>query len=613
MTKFNGIIRFVLSVLFLVLVLMFFWTNPRTHTNFHVNSYLTALGSNWTVGRCHHHDGKWKVESDITWISRVVYHSQDDTCFRIKNNQSNNAGLLMKEDNLLEITYSKLDNIRKVSGTTRIIRGQQKFQRFSDTSITLPMIIEEVRFVRDPQEELVPKFLPIRRQKAFIMAPATPEEYLHWEPKALSEFNFVLFPHYNVSNAILMQALFYGAIPVFTETFSLPLAEVLDWTKLSITLSPTNLKDAIARVSKVRTRTILEMRRQGFHIFRAYFSSIPNILDALCLIIMRRLDLIPPMFNRTESFDLIQHQRLTPSSISRSPFDPHEDYFLWNVAYHPWVRAPCYPGTHQRNIPKWYEETFVNDSQDFQTKYTPVFMTYKRTNLMHELLILLNGTRCIDQVIVIWNDVGNPVPGTFQLPDTYFPVRILRADQNSLNNRLLPFDIINTEAIFLMDDDTRVPDPLTLDHGFQIWKEHKDQMVGISPRTTAPDAKGVYSYKAGRAQDIALTLTSATFVHQYYAYSYTYQMPQKIRDEVDKHTNCEDIFMGGLISDFTAKAPVKFSKIIEVTCTKCDKGASISTTSGHYERRQKCINKLIHFYGYMPLVSTISFVDVLQP
>ncbi|TRY61701.1 hypothetical protein TCAL_17184 [Tigriopus californicus] len=56
-------------------------------------------------------------------------------------------------------------------------------------------------------------------------------------------------------------------------------------------------------------------------------------------------------------------------------------------------------------------------------------------------------------------------------------------------------------------------------------------------------------------------------------------MPQKIRDDVDRYLNCDDIFMTGFIADFMVMAPVKFSKKIEVTSIKCDK-AYFKPTNG---------------------------------
>lgn len=44
---------------------------------------------------------------------------------------------------------------------------------------------------------------------------------------------------------------------------------------------------------------------------------------------------------------------------------------------------------------------------------------------------------------------------------------------------------------------------------------------------------------------------------QYYAYLYSYVMPQAIRDMVDEYINCEDIAMNFLVSHLTRKPPIK--------------------------------------------------------
>lgn len=44
---------------------------------------------------------------------------------------------------------------------------------------------------------------------------------------------------------------------------------------------------------------------------------------------------------------------------------------------------------------------------------------------------------------------------------------------------------------------------------------------------------------------------------QYYAYLYSYVMPQAIRDMVDEYINCEDIAMNFLVSHITRKPPIK--------------------------------------------------------
>lgn len=55
-------------------------------------------------------------------------------------------------------------------------------------------------------------------------------------------------------------------------------------------------------------------------------------------------------------------------------------------------------------------------------------------------------------------------------------------------------------------------------------------------------------------------LTECVFLvlpQQYYAYLYSYVMPQAIRDMVDEYINCEDIAMNFLVSHITRKPPIK--------------------------------------------------------
>lgn len=54
-----------------------------------------------------------------------------------------------------------------------------------------------------------------------------------------------------------------------------------------------------------------------------------------------------------------------------------------------------------------------------------------------------------------------------------------------------------------------------------------------------------------------MVLTGAAFFHKYYAYLYSYSMPQAIRDKVDEYLNCEDLAMNFLVSHITRKPPIK--------------------------------------------------------
>lgn len=54
-----------------------------------------------------------------------------------------------------------------------------------------------------------------------------------------------------------------------------------------------------------------------------------------------------------------------------------------------------------------------------------------------------------------------------------------------------------------------------------------------------------------------MVLTGAAFLHKYWSYLYTKEMPTDIKDWVDDHMNCEDIAMNFLVANVTNKPPIK--------------------------------------------------------
>ncbi|MGH0143645.1 UNVERIFIED_CONTAM: hypothetical protein FKN15_008791 [Acipenser sinensis] len=94
---------------------------------------------------------------------------------------------------------------------------------------------------------------------------------------------------------------------------------------------------------------------------------------------------------------------------------------------------------------------------------------------------------------------------------------------------------------------------------------------------------------------------------QYYAYLYSYVMPQAIRDMVDEYINCEDIAMNFLVSHITRKPPIKVTSRWTFRCPGCPQ--ALSHDDSHFHERHKCINFFVKVYGYMPLLYTQFRVD----
>jgi alpha-1,4-N-acetylglucosaminyltransferase EXTL3 len=88
----------------------------------------------------------------------------------------------------------------------------------------------------------------------------------------------------------------------------------------------------------------------------------------------------------------------------------------------------------------------------------------------------LLGLPYLHKVLVIWNSPDLPSK-ELRWPDIGVPVLVVRNEKNSLNNRFLPFEAIETEAVLAIDDDTQLgQDEIIL--AFRVWRENRDRLVG---------------------------------------------------------------------------------------------------------------------------------------
>ena len=79
--------------------------------------------------------------------------------------------------------------------------------------------------------------------------------------------------------------------------------------------------------------------------------------------------------------------------------------------------------------------------------------------------------------LVVWNSEIPPNPD-LEWPDIGVPVIVLKTQKNSLNNRFLAYEAIETEAVLSLDDDVHLrQDEIIV--GFRVWREHRDKLVGF--------------------------------------------------------------------------------------------------------------------------------------
>ena len=104
-------------------------------------------------------------------------------------------------------------------------------------------------------------------------------------------------------------------------------------------------------------------------------------------------------------------------------------------------------------------------------QFTVVFMTYKRHNLIKDAVAMFKGIRELHQVVILWNDLERDPETVDELKnvkvDESASVVVVRPHANSLNNRLVPYDVIRTECVLQIDDDTRYLTRDQIKHGFR--------------------------------------------------------------------------------------------------------------------------------------------------
>lgn len=262
---------------------------------------------------------------------------------------------------------------------------------------------------------------------------------------------------------------------------------------------------------------------------------------------------------------------------------------------------------------KYRYKPHVNKDKQFAV----VINTYKRPKQLHDAVqhyANVCGRRYgVGRVFIIWAEQEIPPPSFSDIKDTTLlrsseanrsPVETIRV-ANSLNSRFLPIENLESEAIFMVDDDIRV-DCASLAAAFSAWQSHPYSTVGFYPRLAEPSRRNTSEYvyhnwpEVFWRQQFNFILTKACFLHSRYLKMYSSDShPQAIKDYVDKYFNCEDVAMSLLVANVTtAESGSIEASPIYVEASVTDKGLfnGISTGSGHMDRRSNCLTDLTAIY-----------------
>jgi alpha-1,4-N-acetylglucosaminyltransferase EXTL3 len=444
------------------------------------------------------------------------------------------------------------------------------------------------------------------------------DEYDRSQLLSQSTFSLILSTsgQTTLSNQVrLYEGLKYGAIPVIVGSMGMAYDSVLDWTQVSIQLPLERLHELHYIIRSISHDKILELRRLGKFIWDTYFSSPIQILKSVIAIIRYRMSHLPPVAKDVKNVRIKTYNKDSPAY--KSPIFTSNssiyNYELWNRPPGPFLMYPHTPHTPPpvsgsqyasmdsaalRQLPPhivqaggitgpYFENYLLGDVPD--EYFTVVMLTYRREEVVKESIERLKSLPYLAKIVVVWND---PETSPFELdwPQLSIPLKVIWADKNSLNNRFIPYDVIETDAILSIDDDIYLRHD-EIQFAFRVWRESRDRLVGFPGRFHSFDVRHkAWLYNSNYTCEISMVLTGAAFYHKYYSYLYTSWQPQEVRDMIDEYMNCEDIAMNFLISHITRKPPLKVTSRWTFRCPGCPD--MLSQSDSHFNERHICINRL---------------------
>lgn len=427
----------------------------------------------------------------------------------------------------------------------------------------------------------------------------------------------------------LMDALHSGAVPVVLQTnTALPFEEVIEWQKAAVLLPAARWPELLFVLSAISEEDVLAMRLQGRFLMDTYLGTAERVILTAINVVRRRVRMpaVPLKGVRAEvhhqvkggvlydsdysrSFrqkfmlDTLKRWNTPPGALQHPPLSPfvpvmpsgwrHVGPGHKNQALHPVVEAGG----------SFWGETFRNYLGGMHPleRFTVVVLTYKRPTVLLQALQRLAGLLHLDRVVVVWNS-PEPPQKDLEWPQLDAPIEVVKMTKNSLNNRFLPFDMIRTEAVLSLDDDTHLRHE-EIDFAFRVWRENRDRIVGFPGRFHNWDSRhGGWLYNSNYSCELSMVLTGAAFLHKFYLHLYTFHMPAAVREVVDRYKNCEDLAMNCLVSHITRKPPIKVTLRWTFRCPGCNEALSEDRT--HFTERHHCLNKFAEIFGYMPLLYT---------
>lgn len=288
-----------------------------------------------------------------------------------------------------------------------------------------------------------------------------------------------------------------------------------------------------------------------------------------------------------------------------------------------------YPHLNKSSLEKYYREIFLDDVSLDHENFTMVMLTYKRESILPKLLLHYCPTPRLAKIVVIWNDVERKIPEEIlNLSNSCcVPLLFVRETENKITNRFKPRPEIQTDCVFILDDDLWFTNITDVSFGFSVWQENRHRIVGFdeSMRSHSRDSEGTYSYdQPAPGRGVSIMMTATGFLHR--AYLEIYFDPSAVLsagmlEEEDWTMYCDDILMNCVVGRFLEEVTWPQPSLVVVKPrSRLDNIEREAAHAGghpglhvmrrdHYNRRSVCLNKVAAIFGHLPLHKTKIIVE----
>lgn len=206
-------------------------------------------------------------------------------------------------------------------------------------------------------------------------------------------------------------------------------------------------------------------------------------------------------------------------------------------------REDCFSERTLSNLVKVKNDSF----------FSPMISTYDRDEAsLLKVVELFDSVPEAYEIFIVCHKVGRKLNRKYLQSGSSKKVTILYQSSDTLNNRFGARFAFSTAAVYVCDDDIWMPSE-DLSFAHNVWRHHRDQIVGFFPRWHGDD--GTYEYN-GRRSSYSMMLTKGMFIAPEYMWVYSCAAPEENTAIVDSIFNCEDVLMNFVVTGISGKAPV---------------------------------------------------------